>query len=42
MCFADRLPNDSIVDEDGKIVRVEAVGYKPRERLLIEGKEVDL
>ncbi len=30
------------VDENLREVRVEAVGYKAREKLLIEGKEVEL
>jgi mRNA-degrading endonuclease RelE of RelBE toxin-antitoxin system len=30
------------VDDDEGVVHIEAVGYKPRERLMIEGKEVDL
>jgi hypothetical protein len=30
------------VDEQGSTVHIDAVGYKPRERLLIEGVEVDL
>ena len=30
------------IDEFSHTVRVEAVGYKPRERLFIEGQEVEL
>jgi hypothetical protein len=30
------------VDDDAQEVRIEAVGYKVREKLLIEGQEVEL